>query len=65
MKLKEYLKNNGIRPGWFASQIPCSVTYMSTISSGKAKPSLIFRRRIEALTNGQVTEHDFEIEEKK
>ncbi len=63
MILKEYLTENGIQTGWFAKQIPCSVTYLCAISSGKAKPSLIIRRRIETLTGGKVTEHEFEVSE--
>ena len=65
MRLKEYLKNNGIRSGWLAKKVPCSGVYMSCIVSGKVKPSLIIRRRIEALTNGAVTEHDFEVDNTK
>lgn len=65
MRLKEYLKESGYRTRWFSEQIPCSITYLCAITAGKAKPSLIIRRRIEALTNGKVTEHDFELEESK
>jgi hypothetical protein len=65
MKIKEYLKKNGIQTGWFAGQIPCSVTYLCTIVSGTCIPSLTIRRRIHTLTAGQVTEHEYELERKR
>ena len=64
MKLKEYLKDSGFRTSWFAAQIPCSLTYLCSIVASKSKPSLIIRRRIADLTGGQVSEDDFEIEER-
>ncbi len=63
MKLKKYLKESGYRGKWFAEQIPCSEGYFSDFVTGKAKPSSIIMRRIATLSNGQVTEDDFEIEE--
>ena len=61
MRLKEYLEDSGYRTRWFSEQIPCSITYLCAIIAGKAKPSLIIRRRIEALTDGKVKEDEFEV----
>jgi len=65
MKIKEYLKESGYRSNWLAKQIPCSACYLSTISRGRAKPSNVMIRRIVEVTNGMVTEEDFEIDKEK
>lgn len=59
MELFDYIKNNGIKQGWFAKQIPCSQTHLSLIMHKKKIPSILLIHRIEQLTNGAVTQNDF------
>jgi hypothetical protein len=59
MELFDYIKNNGLKQGWFAKQIPCSETHLSLIMHKKKIPSILLIHRIEHLTNGAVTKNDF------
>lgn len=62
MKLKDYLKKNGIKQTWMAEQIDYSATHLTNIINGRFLPSAKLLRKIETFTNGQVTALDFYIE---
>lgn len=56
MNLKEYLDKNGMKQQHFASLVDCSRVYISYICTGFKKPGKHLAKRIELLTNGEVTE---------
>ena len=59
MNLKAFLEKNGFKHRWFAERIPCSPGYFSRLTTGISNPSILMVKRIEQLTNGEVTHEDF------
>ncbi len=60
MKLKEYLKQNGLKQAWIAEQIGWSGVHISNVITGRFKPSLRFMKAVENFTKGQVKVSDFD-----
>jgi DNA-binding transcriptional regulator YdaS (Cro superfamily) len=59
MKLRDYLKRNGIKSCWFAEQVPCSPATLNQIALERRSPTDLMILRLSQLTNGQVTKDDF------
>ncbi len=60
MKLKDYLKETGLKMCWFAEKIDYSGPHISNILSGRYKPGRKFIKRVAEFTSGKVTKEDFD-----
>ncbi len=59
MNLKEYLARKKIKMMHFALEIGYHPNYISSISTGRIKPSKKLIRAVQKETNGQVTFEEF------
>jgi len=59
MKLREYLKENGIVHGFFAAKLGTTSQHLSIWLSGNSKPRLEMIAKIEELTKGKVALKDW------
>lgn len=55
MKLKDYLRENGIKFNYFAKQIGCDNASMTRYTNGTSIPGKRRKALIEQLTGGEVT----------
>ena len=60
MKLKQYIEEQGYRAPWFANKIGVTNVTLWCWINGKRNPSAPAQHLIKILTNGQVTEKDWE-----
>jgi transcriptional regulator with XRE-family HTH domain len=54
MKLKQYLKDNGLHGNAFAKRVGISASYLSQVINGKLPPSMTLKILIAKETNGAV-----------
>lgn len=59
MKLREYLKENGIVHGFFAKKLGTTSPQLSIWLGGKVKPKLEMIALIEEITKGKVSLRDW------
>jgi transcriptional regulator with XRE-family HTH domain len=59
MKLREWLKKNGITQDQFAADNGIGQSTLSMLCTGARRPSLKMMGRIAAATRGEVTPNDF------
>ena len=58
MKLKKYLKENGLSEKDFAEILGVTQAHINYLVHGKKNPSAPLTKRIEEVTNGEVTFND-------
>lgn len=58
MRLRAYLKNNGIQFKWFASQIGMSENSFSQVTAGRVGLPLDYWEKVVELTQGKITIED-------
>ena len=59
MKIKQFLKMNRIKAVDFATALDTTRAHLNGITQGLHRPNLVTIRKIELLTEGQVTMEDF------
>lgn len=63
MRLKDYLKANGVKMSWVAEKTGFTASHISNVCTGKNKASKRFMIAIENLTKGSVKPEDFHFRE--